>query len=203
MLPNPASSFLATLKIDIHPSSNNMPIGWNSPLCLLCTKAVGYKWVLQQGNCKNAFCNASLPDDKLQTVQPPLSDPFHTKDEYWLLNKTLYSLCCLHHHWYNKITEILSHWTLHSSAWSLPLLQGCTHWQYLVQPNHPCPCPCWHLCWWSQRKTTPILSYCWFHGQCRLVLGHCLHLATSLQLQCLCPSLTISIHQVHCSWLCH
>jgi hypothetical protein len=47
---------------------------------------------LQQGNCKNAFCRARLPDDELTVIQPPVGDPAYSKDEYWLLHKTLYGL---------------------------------------------------------------------------------------------------------------
>ena len=41
---------------------------------------------LKQGNCKNAFC--------------PLCDLDAPKDEYWLLQKTLYGLHCSPWHWY-------------------------------------------------------------------------------------------------------
>ena len=65
---------------------------------LLTSKCVGDKRVLQQGDCKNAFCNANLPDDENIAIRPPVGDPVYNKDEYWLLNKTLYGLQRLPHH---------------------------------------------------------------------------------------------------------
>jgi hypothetical protein len=56
---------------------------------------------LQQGDCKNAFCNVTLPEDELTVVQPPAGDPVNQKDEFWLLKKTLYGLRRSPHHWYN------------------------------------------------------------------------------------------------------
>ena len=44
--------------------------------------------------------NAWQPD-------PPVGDPAYDKDEYWLLNTTLYGLHPRPHHWYNRFTYIL------------------------------------------------------------------------------------------------
>jgi hypothetical protein len=73
----------------------------------LIAKAVRAKRVLQQGDCKNVFCNADLPEDELTVVRPPVGDPGYAKDEYWLLKKTLYGLRRSPHHWYNMINQIL------------------------------------------------------------------------------------------------
>jgi hypothetical protein len=36
----------------------------------------------KQGNCKNAFFQGILPDDKITIVKPPIGDPDAKKDEY-------------------------------------------------------------------------------------------------------------------------
>ena len=48
--------------------------------------------VLKQGDCKNAFCNAKLPDDEVTIIKPPSGDPDSRKTVFWLLKKTLYGL---------------------------------------------------------------------------------------------------------------
>jgi hypothetical protein len=54
--------------------------------------------VLKQGDCKNAFCQGILPNDKITIVKPPIGDPDARKDEYWLLKRTLYGLWRSPHH---------------------------------------------------------------------------------------------------------
>ena len=76
-------------------------------LRLLTSNAVSHRRVLQQGDCKNAFCQATLPDDEKMAIRPPVGDPAYANDELWLLNKTLYGLRRSPHHWYNKFTSIL------------------------------------------------------------------------------------------------
>ena len=76
-------------------------------LRLLTSTAVSHRRVLQQGDCKNAFYQATLPDDEKMAIRPPVGDPAYAKDEFWLLNKTLYGLRRSPHHWYNKFTSIL------------------------------------------------------------------------------------------------
>eukprot|EP00956_Cyclotella_meneghiniana_P005594 scaffold7180_cov50-Cyclotella_meneghiniana.AAC.3 len=88
-------------------SQRYAPVLKYSSLRLLCSKAVGDKCILQQGDCKNAFCHARLPDDELTVVRPPVGDPEYDKDTYWLLNKTLYGLRRSPHHWYNMFTKAL------------------------------------------------------------------------------------------------
>ncbi len=55
---------------------------------------------LKQGNCKNAFCQRILLPEEITIVRPPWGDPDAPKDEYWLLQKTLYGLHCSPWHWY-------------------------------------------------------------------------------------------------------
>jgi hypothetical protein len=62
---------------------------------------------LKQGDCKNAFCQGILPPEEVKIVRPPSGDPDAAKDEYWLLQKTLYGLWRSPRHWYEKINSIL------------------------------------------------------------------------------------------------
>ena len=64
-------------------SQRYAPVLQYSSLCMLVSKAVSDRRVLQQGNCKNAFCNAILPEDERLAVRPPAGDPGYAKDEYW------------------------------------------------------------------------------------------------------------------------
>ena len=73
-------------------SQRYAPVIKHSSLRLLTAKAVGDKRILQQGDCNNAFCNATLPDDEVKVIRTPIGDPDFQNDEYWLLNKTLYGL---------------------------------------------------------------------------------------------------------------
>ena len=73
-------------------SQRYAPVPKYSSLSLLSAKCVGDKRVIQQGDCKHTFCNAHLPDDEKMAIIPPVGDPAYNKDEYWLLNKTLYRL---------------------------------------------------------------------------------------------------------------
>ncbi|KAL7485591.1 hypothetical protein ACHAW6_012973 [Cyclotella cf. meneghiniana] len=106
------------------PFNKYAPVLKYTSLRLLTSKAVSDKRVLQQGNCKSAFCQASLPDDELTVVRPPVGDLAYSKDEYWLLRKTLYGLRRSPHHWYNKITAILQGMGLQPSPHNPCLYQG-------------------------------------------------------------------------------
>ena len=61
-------------------------------LRLLVSKYIGNKLILQKGNCKKTFCQAKLSDDERMVIRPTVGDPGYARDEYWLLNKTLYGL---------------------------------------------------------------------------------------------------------------
>lgn len=58
-------------------SQGYAPVLKYSSFCLLITKTVCSKRVLQQGGCKNTFCNANLPEDELTVTRPPVRDPAH------------------------------------------------------------------------------------------------------------------------------
>lgn len=76
-------------------------------LRFLVSLAVQHKRGLKQGDCKNAFCHGILPPEEITIVRPPSGDPDAPKDEYWLLQKTLYGLRRSPRHWYEKIDSIL------------------------------------------------------------------------------------------------
>ena len=63
-------------------SQRYAPVLQYSSLRLLVSKTIGDRRVLQQGDCKNAFCNATLPEDERLAVRPPAGDPGYDKDEY-------------------------------------------------------------------------------------------------------------------------
>ena len=58
------------------------PVLKYSSLRLLISKAVGDKRILQQGDCKNAFCNATLTDNEVTFRRPPIGDPDFQEDDY-------------------------------------------------------------------------------------------------------------------------
>jgi hypothetical protein len=105
-------------------SQRYAPVLKYSSVCLLCSKAVEAKKVLQQGDCKNAFCHAKLPPEELTVVIPPVGDPEHGNDTYWLLNKTLYGLRRSPHHWYNMFCAALKDLGLEQSAHDPCLFSG-------------------------------------------------------------------------------
>ena len=82
------------------------PVLKYSSLRLLIDKALGDKWILQQGNYKNALYNSTLPDDEVTVIRPPIGDPDFQEDEYWLLKKTLYGLRKYPHHWELAVSKI-------------------------------------------------------------------------------------------------
>ena len=95
-----------------------------SSLLLLTAKSVGDKRILQQGDCKNAFWNATIPDDEVTVIRPPIGNPDFQEDEYWLLNKTLYGLPRSPYHWYNTIKGILLNMGLKASPHDPCLISG-------------------------------------------------------------------------------
>ena len=105
-------------------SQRYAPVLKYDSLRLLTANAVRHRRILQQGDCKNAFCNAILPDDEATVVRPPVGDPAHDKGEYWLLNKTLYGLRRSPHHWYTMVTTILKDMGLKASPHDPCLFSG-------------------------------------------------------------------------------
>ena len=63
-------------------SQRYAPVLKYSSLRLLTDKVVGYKRILQQGDCKNAFCKAALPYNEVNIIRPPIGDLDFQEDEY-------------------------------------------------------------------------------------------------------------------------
>ena len=78
------------------------PVLRQDSLRLLVSLAVQKRRVLKQGDCKNAFCQPTLPDDELVIVTPPPGCPISPPGTYWKLRKTLYGLRRSPRHWFNN-----------------------------------------------------------------------------------------------------
>jgi hypothetical protein len=74
-------------------SEKYAPVLCPDTMRLIVSMAVEQQCTLQQGNCKNTFCQRILPPDEITIIKPPIGDPDAKKDEYWLLKRTLYGLC--------------------------------------------------------------------------------------------------------------
>ena len=92
-----------------------VPVFKYSSLRMLTSKAIGQSRILQQGDCKNAFCNATLPPDETTVIKPTNGDPDASPGNYWLLNKTLYGLRRSPNHFFNMIKKILTKMGLQAS----------------------------------------------------------------------------------------
>ncbi len=103
---------------------------------LMVGMAVERRHTLKQGDCKNAFCQAILPGDKITIVKPPIGDPDAKKDEYWLLKCTLYGLRRSPRHWYTKIKTILNSLGLKNNATDPCLFAG-----NIIDPSNPAAAP--------------------------------------------------------------
>jgi hypothetical protein len=68
------------------------PVLWFDSLRFLVSLSTQHRRALNQGDCKNAFCQCTLPAEETTIVRPPSGDPDASKDEYWLLLKILYGL---------------------------------------------------------------------------------------------------------------
>ena len=90
-------------------SKNNCfaPVLCFDSIRFLVSMSTQHRRALKQGDCKNAFCQGILPAEETTIVRPPSGDPDASKDEYWLLLKTLYGLRWSPCHWYDKINAIL------------------------------------------------------------------------------------------------
>eukprot|EP00978_Attheya_sp_CCMP212_P021792 scaffold64076_cov55-Attheya_sp.AAC.2 len=77
--------------------------------------AVQHKRRLQQGDCKNAFCQATLSDDKPTIIRPPVGCPLTKAVMFWRLKKSLYRLRHAPCHWFDKIKGILKSMGLRTS----------------------------------------------------------------------------------------
>jgi hypothetical protein len=73
----------------------------------LTALAVHNKRTIKQGDCKFAFIQATLPDNEVTIIKPPVGCPFSGPRKYWRLKKSLYGLRRAPRHWYKLISEIL------------------------------------------------------------------------------------------------
>jgi hypothetical protein len=112
------------------------PVLWFDSLCFLVSLSTQHHRGLKQGDCKNSFCQGILPSDKTTIVRPPSGDPDTTKDEYWLLLKTLYGLHWSPRHWYEKIDAILCSIGLTPSSYNPCLYSG-----FVQDPKDPSGSP--------------------------------------------------------------
>eukprot|EP00956_Cyclotella_meneghiniana_P015762 scaffold24459_cov75-Cyclotella_meneghiniana.AAC.3 len=97
-------------------SQKYAPVLKYSSLRLLVAKAVRAKRVLQQGDCKNAFCNAELPDDELTVVRPPVGDPDPQEEERF---KQALSSCTVPIDWMGTVDYFLGtafNWKRHEDG---------------------------------------------------------------------------------------
>ena len=65
-----------------HKSQLYAPVLKYGSLCLLIEISVSEKLTLQQGDYKNTFCNAQLPEGEVIVIHTPIGDPSFQEDEY-------------------------------------------------------------------------------------------------------------------------
>ena len=60
----------------------HLPPHLRTSIRLLISMAVEKCRRIKQGDCKSAFCNARLPDNKTTIIKPPSCDPDSKKDVF-------------------------------------------------------------------------------------------------------------------------
>ena len=76
-------------------------------LRVLISLAIHDMQSLCSGDLKQAFVQATLPDDEYYVLRPLSCYPNTPKNTYWLLERTLYGLKRSPKHWFVKVTKIL------------------------------------------------------------------------------------------------
>ncbi|KAL7425490.1 hypothetical protein ACHAXH_000033, partial [Discostella pseudostelligera] len=99
---------------------------------LMVSAAIQHRRKLKQADYKNAFCNPTLPEDKITIIRPPLGAPNAKDGEYWLLKKTLYGLRRSPKHWYDMASKALLAMGLKQSPHDPCLFHGVPS-----TPDHP------------------------------------------------------------------
>jgi len=74
---------------------------------LLTALAVHNKHTIKQGDCKFAFIQATLPNNELTIVKPPIGCPCSGVRKYWRLKKSLYGLRRAPRHWFKLFSSVL------------------------------------------------------------------------------------------------
>jgi hypothetical protein len=88
---------------------------------LLTSLAVAKGWIEKQGDGKNAFLHAVLPDNETVIVEPPPGCPFSKPGNLCLLNKIMCRLKWSPFHSYNKFGKALVRIGLSPCAyWNYP-----------------------------------------------------------------------------------
>ena len=77
-------------------------------LRLLTSIAVHNKCIMKSEDVKQAFVQATLPEDKVYVVCPPKGCTQTNPKEFWKLNKPLYGLRRAPWHWYEKLKGMLT-----------------------------------------------------------------------------------------------
>jgi hypothetical protein len=113
-------------------SNHYAPVLWSNSLWFLVTMAVSKCCPLPQGDCKKAFCQGILPNNKITIVRSPSSNPEAQPNEYWLLLCTLYDIFCSPHHQNDKITKIIV-----SIGLTLSLKDLCHFTGFVCNPHQP------------------------------------------------------------------
>jgi hypothetical protein len=80
---------------------------------LITSLVVEKRRMLKLGNCKNTFCQGILPNDKITIIKPPIGDPDAKKDEYWLLQHTIYGQDQIHPLRYRPSQECFGSMSFH------------------------------------------------------------------------------------------
>ena len=80
---------------------------------VLTSLAVYFKRKLKNGDIKQAFVQAILPDHEKYVLKPPPGCPRTPPNTYWLLKRTLYGLKRSPRHWFEKATLLLAQCDLH------------------------------------------------------------------------------------------
>ena len=75
---------------------------------LLAALAVRHKRTLKQGDFKNAFVQAPLPDHECTIIRPPPGCFRSGHGGFWRLRKSLYGLRRAPRHWYKLVSSILT-----------------------------------------------------------------------------------------------
>ena len=94
--------------------------------------SIQHRRALKLGDCKKTFCQGILPAEETTIVRPPSGDPDASKDEYWLLLKTLYGLRRSPCHWYDKINAII-----HSIGLTPSSHDPCLYTGFVRDPKDP------------------------------------------------------------------
>ena len=97
----------------------------------LISLAIRNGTVLKQGDFKNAFAQADLPDDEQVALYPPPGCPFSPPGTRWVLKKSLYGLSMAARHWFDLCCEVFQSIGLTSCPNEPCIFYG------TILPNHP------------------------------------------------------------------